>query len=341
MDGGVRPIWRRVGAVRRFRIAGPAGYAWCVVALRVSRRNAFAAAAGWVASSAWCGASDAGVDDAAKVLPALARDTGRVFLLYRDLARFLADPDPDRQAALCRALGDRLAPVSAAYGSGLIEYLLDQTAGLGPADAVWAAAADAADVPGQVRDGLRRARSLLKADESADVFLIFSRRFDGRTDGRRIFLGVDRFGTERLRGGVALLTAHEYNHIVRARHASFATVLDAVVAEGLATLCSALAEPGRPPWEYLLFTPTQFAWFTPERLARLWTVLSADRDALDPARRSRYLDGGCPGPHGAPPRSGYELGRRIVQAWLERGVSIATLTRMPADQIWAGSGYAC
>ena len=316
-----------------------------VVALRVSRRRAFAAA-GWAAASGWAVADgrppgDADMPRLAPVsVPPAAAGTDRVFVLYRDLARFLRDPDPDRRAALRRALGGRHAAARAAYGAGLDDYLLDQVAGLGPAAARWSRLADAANVRGQVRDGLTRTRALLGADETPAVFLIFSRRFDGRTDGRNIFFGVDRFGHERLRGGVALLTAHEYNHIVRARSASFRTLLDAVVAEGLATACSELADPGRPLWEYLLFTPAQFAWYTPERLACLWAELGADLGAVDAARRSRYLDGAVAGPHGAPPRSGYYLGYLIVRAWLERGAPIAALTRMSASKIWAGSGYA-
>lgn len=318
-------------------------YPWVVVALRVSRRNAFAAAAGWVAASArpaadWrCGGTDAHQAIAAGDAGAAA-GRGRVFVLYRALARFLRDPDPDRRAAMTRALGRRLRLATAAYGRDLVDYLLDQVEGLGPEAARWAAAADAADVPGQVRNGLARARALLAADADPAVFLIFSRRFDGRADGRCIFFGVDRFGTDRLRDQVALLTAHEYNHIVRAQVAPFATLLDAVVAEGLATACSALAEPGRPLADYLLFPPEQLTWYTPERLAQLWADLAAAAGSRSPTRRSAYLHSGCPGPHGAPPRSGYVLGYLIIRAWLERGASIAALTRMPTAAIWAGFG---
>jgi hypothetical protein len=269
-----------------------------------------------------------------------AHGRGRVYLLYRDLARFLRDPDPDRPAALRRALGRRLTAATAAYGDGLEAYLLTQSAGLSAADAVWAQRADAADVAGQVRDGLSRARMLLGAHASPPVFLIFSRRFDGRTDGRAIFFGVNRFGTERLGDAVALLTAHEYNHVVRARAASFHTLLDGVVAEGLATACSELAEPGRPPHDYLLYSPAQLAWFTEDRLARLWADLAADPASTRAERRRAYLDGAGSGPFGAPPRSGYYLGFLMVHAWLRRGASLARLTRMPAEEIWLGSGYA-
>ena len=315
-----------------------------VVASRVSRRTAIVAAAGWVAApprvdgDGWpC--SDAGAPAVGAETSATVGGAEHVFLLYRDLARFLQDTDTGRRAALRSALGRRHAAAEAAYGDGFHTYLLDQMDGLCPHDAAWAAAADAADVPGQVRNGLARARALLRAGESPAVFVIFSRRFDGRTDGRSIFLGVNRFGTERLRDQVALLTAHEYNHIVRARAASFGTVLDAVVAEGLATACSELAEPGRPLEDYLLFTRAQRDWFTAERLARLWRELGADARAAGPARQ-RYLDGGHAGPCDAPPRSGYYLGYMIVRAWLARGISIAALTRMPAEVIWRGSGYA-
>jgi uncharacterized protein YjaZ len=166
-----------------------------------------------------------------------------------------------------------------------------------------------------------------------------SRRFDGRTDGRDIFVGVNRIGAPGLRERVRLLTAHEYNHIVRAGAASFETLLDAVVAEGLATVCSELVEPGRAPWEYLLFTRAQYAWFTPDRCAALWAVLVRMAESTDGAVRSAFLEGGSPGPGGAPPRSGYYLGREIVRAWRERGTSIAALTRMTTADLWAGSGH--
>jgi len=312
-----------------------------MVASRVSRRSALVAAAGWVAAPVRP-EGDGPADDAAgaDAAPADAGGAGRVFLLYRGLARFLRDPAADRGAALRRALGPDLAAAEAAYGEPLHDYLLEQTAGLTAADAAWAQRADAADVAGQVRRGLARARALLAADESPPVFLIFSRRFDGRTDGRAIFFGVDRFGAERLRDAVALLTAHEYNHVVRARAASFRTLIGGVVAEGVATACSELAEPGRPPHDYLLYSPAQLAWFTPERLARLWADLAADPTSTDAARRRAYLDGATRGPFGAPPRAGYYLGYLLVRRWLRRGVPIARLTRMPAEEIWAGSGHA-
>jgi hypothetical protein len=310
-----------------------------VIALRVSRRNAFVAAAGWVAAADWrCGAE--GETDPPVVARRGAARAHRVFPIYRDLARFLGDPDPDRSAALSRALDSRHAAALTAYGPGFEEYLLDQLAELGPADAAWAAAADTAGVVQQVRTGLERARTLLGTGESPAAFLIFSRRFDGRADGRNIFFGVNRFGAERLRDQVALLTAHEYNHIVRARVGPFTTLLDAVVAEGLATACSALAEPGRPVRDYLLFSRAQHAWFTPERLALLWQDFRRDARSTDPGARARYLEGGSRGPHGAPPRSGYLLGDLIVGAWLARGASIARLTRMPTAELWTGSGYA-
>lgn len=318
-----------------------------MVTMRVSRRTAIVAAAGWVAAPVRaedgfsCAGEEALRAAATKPEPAPGR-AGReqVFVLYRELARFLRDPDPDRLAALRRALGTRTgAAALAAYGDALPEFLLEQTDGLTAVDATWAERADAADVPGQVRDGLRQARRVLAAGETPPVYLIFSRRFDGRADGRAIFVGVDRFGTERLSGQVALLTAHEYNHIVRARAASFARLLDAIIAEGLATACSELAQPGRPLHDYLLYTPAQLAWFTPARLALLWEDLAAGPACPDPHRRRAYL-GGCDGPRGAPPRGGYYLGYLLVRAWLDRGVSIAQLTRMPADQIWAGGRYA-
>jgi hypothetical protein len=306
---------------------------------RVSRRNAFAVAAGWVAApprggSGWgCGGTDVEQPQGSAPDVREASSAGRVFVLYRALAAYLRDPDTDRVAALKRALGRRLVPAAAAYGPNLVQYLVEQTAGLGPHDAIWADAADAADVPRQVRDGLARARRLLDADAAPPVFLIFSRRFDGRADGRSIFFGVDRFGAERLRDQVALLTAHEYHHIVRARVAPFTTLLDAVVAEGLATACSALSDPGRPLADYLLFAPGQLDWYTPARLRRLWAALAADAASRDPLRRAAYLHGGCAGPYGAPPRSGYYLGYLIVRDRLARGASIADLTRMPTRQV--------
>jgi len=179
---------------------------------------------------------------------------------------------------------------------------------------------------------------VLAADDMPPVYLIFSRRFDGRADGRAIYFGVDRFGGERLNDQVALLTAHEYNHIVRARAASFATLLGGIVAEGLATACSELADPGRPIHDYLLYTPAQFAWFTPDRLTPLWADIARDPACADPDRRRAYL-GGCPGPLDAPARAGYVLGYLIVRAWLDRGASLAALTRMPAAEIWAGGAH--
>jgi uncharacterized protein YjaZ len=145
---------------------------------------------------------------------------------------------------------------------------------------------------------------------------------------------VNRFGAERLRGQVALLTVHEYHHIARARVAPFTTLLDAVVAEGLATACSALSDPGRPLTDYLLFAPGQLDWYTPSRLRRLWAALAADADSKDLRRRAAYLDGGCDGPHGAPSRSGYYLGYLMVHDRLARGDTIADLTRMSTRDIW-------
>ncbi|MGH2604053.1 MAG: DUF2268 domain-containing putative Zn-dependent protease [Dehalococcoidia bacterium] len=317
-----------------------------MVVHRVSRRTAIVAAAGWVAAPGWaeadgwrCEAPGDAVEPRETAPVVAGRD--RVFVLYRELARFLRDPDPDRAAALRRALGSRQAQrARVTYGDGLEEYLLEQTAGLDPEDARWATLADAAAAPAQVRAGLARGRALLDADESPAVFLIFSRRFDGRTDGRRIFFGVDRFGVERLRDQVALLTVHEYNHVVRARATSFATLIGGVVAEGLATACSELAEPDRPLRDHLLFSPAQFGWYTPERLAQLWTDLSAAPFSTDPERRRAYLDGGQPGPCAAPPRSGYYLGYLLIRRLLARGASIATLTRTPAAEIWSWSGDA-
>lgn len=273
------------------------------------------------------------------VQPALG-DDGRIFPLYRRLAGFLTDPVPDRRAAIRRALGDAYRPAAAAYGPGLVDYLLDQMSGLGPADAIWAAAADRAGVSEQVRQGLARARALLAAVQSPPVFLMFSRRFDGRSDGRNIFLGVDRFGEERLRDQVGLLAAHEYSHIVRAAVAPFSTLLDAIIAEGLATACSELVMPGLRPADYLLYPPGQIAWYTAERLAPLWADLGRNPVDTSPARRARYLEGGVGGPFGAPPRSGYYLGYLIARAWLGRGISIARLTRMHSAELWLGSGYA-
>jgi hypothetical protein len=310
-----------------------------MVALRVSRRKAFVAAAGWVAAPAWtdtgewaCGSPDTAVPE--PVPPPDAGGRNRIFVLYRDLSRFLRDPDPDRAAALRRALGRRHAAARAAYGPGLDDYLLDEMSGLGAQDAAWSMRADAVNVQGQVRAGIARARSVLAADDAPPVFLMYSRRFDGRTDGRRIFFGVDRFGVDRLRDQVSLLTVHEYNHVVRARSASFRTLIDGIVAEGLATACSELAEPGRPLHDYLLFTPEHLAWFTPERLAVLWSDLAAGPLSDDPDRRLAYLDGGRIGPGGAPPRGGYYLGYLLVRHLLDRGASIADLTRAPSLDIW-------
>jgi hypothetical protein len=315
-----------------------------MVVLRVSRRTAFVAAAGWVAAPGWadagewaCGGPDTSLSE--RALPGTAHSRARVFVLYRDLARFLRDPDPDRAAALRRALGRRHAAARAAYGPGLDAYLLDEMAGLDAGQAAWAERTDTADVVGQVRRGLARARSLLAAEEWPAVFLMFSRRFDGRTDGRSIFLGINRFGADRLENAVSLLSAHEYNHIVRARAASFRTLIDGIVAEGLATACSALTDPGRPLHDYLLFTPEHLAWFTPARLADLWADLAADPLSTDPDRRRTYL-GGRPGPCAAPPRSGYYLGYLLVRRLLRRGIPIAALTRMPAVEVWARARHA-
>jgi len=180
----------------------------------------------------------------------------------------------------------------------------------------------------------RVALALLEAEERPPVFLVLSRRFDGRTDGRRIFFGVNRFGAARLREGVALLAAHEYNHVVRARHASFETLLGGIVAEGLATVCSELAEPGQPLHRYLLFPPRALARFTPERLALLWRDLAAAPFSADPRRRRAYLEGGQTGPFGAPPRSGYYLGYLLIRRRMARGQTLAALTRMPTPEIW-------
>jgi hypothetical protein len=89
-----------------------------MVVLRVSRRTAFVAAAGWVAAPGWadagewaCGGPDTSLSE--RALPGTAHSRARVFVLYRDLARFLRDPDPDRAAALRRALGRRHAAARA------------------------------------------------------------------------------------------------------------------------------------------------------------------------------------------------------------------------------------
>jgi hypothetical protein len=315
-----------------------------MVALRVSRRTALVAAAGWVAAPGWPDVDDWWCGSPTAIAPpgnpsALCHGEG-LFVLYHDLARFLRDEDTDRPRALRRALGRRHAAARAAYGDGFDAYLLRELGGLGPPDAVWAARADAADVPGQVRNGLARARFLLHEEEAPPVFLMFSHRFDGRADGSRIFLGVDRFGAERLRDQVALLTVHEFNHIVRARSASFGSLLDGIIAEGLATACSELSEPGRPLHDYLVYTPDQMRWFSEERLQLLWADLASDPYSTDVTRRRAYLDGGRPGPCGAPPRSGYYLGYLLARRRMEHGASIADLTRLPAEAFWPGAARA-
>jgi hypothetical protein len=308
-----------------------------MVAHRVSRRTAIVAAAGMVASPSRAGLGLSRVGRPSRGAPEPAGGGSRILDLSPDLARFLRDPDPDRARALRRAL---ISPAGrralAVHGPGLEPYLLDQTAGLGAADARWAARAAAAGFRAQVERGFARARALLEAEERPPVFLLFSRRFDGRMDGRRVFFAVNCFGAARLREGVALLAAHEYNHVVRARHASFATLLDGIVAEGLATVCSELAEPGQPPHRYLLFPPRALARLTPERVALLWQDVAATPFSTDPRRRRAYLEGGQAGPHGVPPRSGYYLGSLLVRRRLDQGCTLAELTRMPTPAIWDG-----
>ena len=104
----------------------------------------------------------------------------------------------------------------------------------------------------------------------------------------------------------------------------------------MATACSALTDPGRSLADYLLFAPGQLDWYTPARLRRLWAALAADAESRDPLRRSAYLHGGCVGPYGAPPRSGYYLGYLIVRDRLARGATIADLTRTPTRHIYEG-----
>jgi hypothetical protein len=306
-----------------------------MVALRVSRRTAFVVAAGMVAAP---GRADPDRLHAGGRRPTASVPDGvRVLDLSPELARFLRDPDPDRARALRRVL---ISPAGrralAVHGPGLEPYLLDQTAGLSATDAGWAARAAAAGFRVQVERGIARARALLAADEQPPVFLLFSRRFDGRTDGRRIFFGLNRFGAARLREGVALLAAHEYNHVVRARHTSFETLLGGIVAEGLATVCAELAEPGQPLHRYLLFPPRALARFTPERLALLWRDVAAAPFSTDRHRRRAYLEGGQPGPHGAPPRAGYYLGYLLIRRRMAQGHTLAALTRTPAAGIWDG-----
>lgn len=297
-----------------------------MAAPRLTRRNALVAAAGWVAAPRGSSAEGATAE-------------GGVHALYPAIADALLAPEPERMTALERAL-DAYPAAHAAFGPGLCDYLIDQSANLIPEDARWARLADAADVAGQARAGLSRARTLLQSEQNPPVFLIYSHRFDGRSDGRAIFLGVDRFGEERLHRGVTLLTAHEYHHVVRAAHAPFASLLDAVVAEGLATACSELAEPGRPLYEYLLYPPEQLSWYTPARLEALWAAFGTAITCGGAQGRAVYLAGGGAGPDGAPARSGYYLGYLVARSWLARGVPIATLTKMPSAELWQGSGYA-
>ena len=85
---------------------------------------------------------------------------------------------------------------------------------------------------------------------------------------------------------------------------------------------------GRKPWQ-VTHGPQD-----PARLRRLWAALAADAESRDPLRRAAYLHGGCAGPYGAPPRSGYYLGYLIVRDRLARGATIADLTRTPTRHIY-------
>lgn len=326
-----------------FRLSHAARYTRIVVAVRVTRRNAFAAAAGLL-TGGWrpdAPGRESHQAEAERPNLALLSDAPpRVFVLYRDLARFVSDPDPDRRAALRRALGRRHTRARAAFGPGLAAYLRDQTIRLGADDVAGVACADRVDIVARVRDGLQRARMVMQVDTNPPVFLILSRQFDGRSDGRRIFIGVNRIGIERSGEAAAVLAAHEFHHVVRAASAPMTTLIDRIVAEGLATACSRLAIPGRGLAEYLLYPPGQLACYGQSQLEALWRDLAADPRSRDRLRRSQYLAGGRAGPVGAPGRSGYYLGYLIAQAWLSRGVSLAELTRMPSMELWRGSGYA-
>jgi hypothetical protein len=308
-----------------------------MVAQRVSRRDAFAAAAGWMSGSAFGVPPEAGAGQ--EPVAARAGDVP-VFPLYRTLADLLRLPVAARPRALAECADGTVAAARAAFAGDLDAYLLAQLAGLAVEEADWAAFADDADLPAQAAGGVARARTLLGSVTRPPVFLVYSHRFDGRTDGRHIFLAVNHLGQSRPHDQVALLAAHEYHHVVRARVASFDTLLDAVVAEGMATACAALTHPWRPLSAYLLCPPGQIDWYTSERMQSLWRCFRAVCHQPNRAHRAAWLDGTTPGPLGAPPRSGYYLGYQIVRSWLDRGWSLDRLTRLPARTIWEGSHHA-
>lgn len=147
-------------------------------------------------------------------------------------------------------------------------------------------------------------------------------------------------------GWLAYALAHEYAHLVRnhlhpralvggrflfAKTNEPETLLDALVAEGVAdTFALALYPDRNPPWTHAL---------SPQEEARLWPRIRRRLQTSDPSeiRRFIYGDGDR-----VPLWTGYTVGYRMVQAYRARhpAVGPADLVAISARTLYEASGYA-
>lgn len=149
---------------------------------------------------------------------------------------------------------------------------------------------------------------------------------------------------------LAHVLPHELCHAVRAQEAGSllgrffdsgdpATAFDGepmyelVVEEGLAGLTGHAAAPALPLERVLFYAPEDLRWCERNQ-NRLLEEFAAQRDLpLGGERYERYFGFGMEGDD-HPPRTGYYLGYKLVQHYLEDNpsVSLAEAVRMPAKE---------
>ncbi len=191
---------------------------------------------------------------------------------------------------------------------------------------------------------LRRANSLLPKEAPTVLYMdplpptnrSAAEGVIGACVGDNIQISINPFMDQDWFRWVPWVLAHEYHHAVWGyqyfvrRQQPPPDLLTALLIEGEADAFGRLVSEGpEPSWTREL---------SPEQERRQWQAMQPLLASRDPAVHQRFLFGDS---RAGVPRSGYTIGYRIVQRYLERhpAQSVVDLLSMDAAAILTGSGY--